>query len=254
MGLFELKGIEMGKLKDAESGAFKIFLYGPPGSGKTALVLTLGEKLELLDVDTGFKTGQHLQDGFTLERGEVELTEFDDDPIKPVLITQVKARVKEITKLVKAGNYPYESVCLDSFTMLCEHAMRFILSLNSRKTPQIQDWGAMYTDVEGIIVGLKALPINVIIIAHETTYELDGETRIETSIPGKKLSPKILPLFDEIWRARVKNLPQGKVGFSLQTKSTASVFCRTRCSLPDGTDMDIGMDKVFELLRTRVLS
>lgn len=244
----------MAKLKDVESGAFKIFLYGPPGSGKTALALTLGEKLELLDVDRGFKTGQFLKDGFTEKRGEVEVTLFDEsEPSKPQVLTLLKTRLKEITAEVKEGKYPYDTVCLDSLTMLCEHAMRFVLSLNNRlgKKVEIQDWGAMYMQVENVIVSLKALPLNVIMIAHEMTYELDGETRIETSIPGKKLSPKILPLFDEIWRMRVKNLPGGKTGYLIQTKSTASIFARTRCSLEDDTDANLGMERILELLKEK---
>ena len=50
------------KLSEMKEKKKKILIYGKAGVGKTALVMTLGEKLQLLDVDDGVTTGKRLED------------------------------------------------------------------------------------------------------------------------------------------------------------------------------------------------
>lgn len=229
----------------------RIILYGPPGTGKTALMLTLGEKLQVIDVDDGLVTGLRLEDKWKKARGEVDVKRFvEDDPKKGVAFSKVKATIYGIADQCRAGTYPFKALGLDSFTAFADYAVRYIKGNagHLEQNTQLQEWGMAFQEIENVLTVLRSLPIVVIMTAHEHTYEVGDGTKTEIAIPGRKLPQKVVGYFDEVIRTKVRNVTGGELAYVLQTRSTAGVVARSRRSLPDGTDSEIGMGAVLKLM------
>ena len=95
---------------------------------------------------------------------------------------------------------------------------------------------------------LRSLPIGVILICHEQTTMVDGESKIELATPGQKLQAKIPRFFDEVWYMKIKNMSQGRIARLLQTQPTSSILARSRNSLADDTDVVVGLDSILKSL------
>ena len=243
----------MPKLKDMkqdERGP-KIICYGRPGSGKSAFWLTLGSTCLYLDCDCGWRTGKTLKDRWSEERGEVELKEcWETDGQKATAFSKTDSLIKTFAAGIKTGKIKERVIVVDSFTSLAEGAMRDVLYTCGRlgTNPEIQHWGMMFNKILGLVMNLKSLPVAVVLIMHDQINEIDDRNYIDLAIPGQKLSPKIKPYFDEIIYAKVKNLAGGKTGYTIQTKSTASLQVRSRSNLPGEFDMNEGAQKLFQLM------
>ncbi len=237
------------KLKEIRKKPPKVLLYGPPGTGKTALVLTLGKRLQVLDLDDGLETGRTLHDQFRERRMEVDVVQaLETSRIRGTAFPEAKRHVFRVVEMIDKGTYPFEAFCIDSLTSLADGAVRYVLGNAGHvgRAPQIQEWGAAFIEIENILTLLRSLPIVVILTAHQHVFELDGETQTEIAVPGRKLPGKICSYFDEVWRMRVRPLPQKKFAYVLQTKSTAGTVARSRLNLEDGIDAGkLGLEEVL---------
>lgn len=240
------------KLKDVELKRPKVLFYGPPGSGKTGFVLTLGEHLTIIDIDDGLLTGKRMEDEFKDVRVEAEVKPcWEDNPIqKPIAFQKAESYIKGFSKECREGNRPTKALAIDSLTTLMESALHHVQKVNGRAGERISlnEWGLAINGVKRIMAILKSIPAIVILVCHEDMYEVDGETKVRMSVQGRKLPAQLPAFFDEVWRARVVNLEGGKTGFRIQTKGTASCIARSRCNLPNNLDMNIGMPEVLKLM------
>ncbi len=236
------------KLSELQVKAPFIIIYGPPGCGKTALTLTLGESLHLMDLDNGLLTGLTLKDQFQSERLKVDVKQFiEKEPnIKVIEFQKAKLHIFDIAKQVAQKTWPFKVLAIDSFTALVQSAVAQVMSNSGRvgQNPEIQHWGLAFTEVINVFSVLKTLGVPVILLAHDQEGKEEG--KIEIAIAGKKLAPKLVPFFDEILYMRAKQVGGGKIQYVLQTMNDGRVECRTRGQLPNMIDTSIGMWEVFK--------
>lgn len=228
----------------------KILLWGPLGSGKTALALTGGARAEVADIgEDGLTTGLTLEDTWTAERKKVSVKQFHN--LQPHRVADACSRLKqyvtEISDRCTKGTYPYDMFILDSISELQRLAVQQIMYNSGKigKQIEIQHWGLAFNEMEMILDIIKSLPIVVIAIGHEQFTTLgDGDDkidRVELALQGKNQPTRVPRGFDEIWYMRVRPQGGGKNAFVVQTQRDAVIVCRSRGNLPNMTDVSIGI-------------
>lgn len=238
----------------------KILLYGRPGSGKTALTATLGDKLQLLDLDRGWLTALTLKDSFTEQRKNIDIIEcYHDKPTLPNAIQKVKAALNTIQhELFVKKSWPFKVLALDSLTSLSDVAMNWILHNQNHvgKAPTLQEWGFAILEVKTILETIRHLPIPCILIAHDEIVEVGSDaskyTEIRINALGRKLPNEVGMYFDEIWYLRAQAGPGGTTKYVIQSRQSQSILARSRANLPDNTDQNLGMEKLLETLGYKI--
>lgn len=201
--------------KDLKPDKIKCIVYGQSGTGKTEFACTFPKPF-VIDLDNGMLS----QMGKDIE---YETTRTYEDFMETV--TAVEKDDK------------YETIIIDSVTMLQELMQETILRLNNKKSMDIHCHMVLVDMFQQIFVGLTYKNKNVVVTAHEQLIqdEITGAIRILPLIVGKKL-PNQLPLFfDEVYRALVdKIVEKGKATYeySLATRATAKATAKSRLRLP----------------------
>ncbi|NJN34139.1 MAG: AAA family ATPase, partial [Saprospiraceae bacterium] len=139
------------------------------GTGKTALVATLGPDVEIIATDSNMRTLLNLKDKFYEERLKAEITPcYDDTPTSAGGFTKAKNRIIQISNEIAQSKYNRKVLAIDSLTTLAEGAMKYVLTSTGKwgiKAPTQPEWGQGITYVEQLINILRGLPIPVIVIA-----------------------------------------------------------------------------------------
>ena len=248
----------MAKLSDVikTSNPPKILMYGKVGSGKTALTLTLGSKLTMIDMDDGLRTGLTLQDKFTEDRKSVEVVQFlEREPHKTAgAFAAVKNYIYGLSSRFQKRPYPFEALALDSLTAYADAALNYIMFNSGKlgKQPEIQHWGLAFAEIKNVLQVMRSLPIIVVVIAHEQVKSVgtleSREESLEIAVKGRNLPAEICRLFDEIWYIRSRAAAGGKFDYVLQTHSDALLEARSRSQLPNYTNTNIGMWEIIRKL------
>lgn len=241
------------KAGDLVQEAPKVLLCGTAGSGKTSLVLTLGSNVEILDADGNIRSGLHCGDGHDEERAKAEVTPCPEPfpESKPQAFNTVRKRIEKISQEVEAGTYERKVVAVDSLTTLTHAAMLETqrVSGNLKKNPSLPEWGTMANEVFRLITRLRALPIGVILIAHDEVIEVNERQRVQLGVMGKKLGQQLPRLFTDIWYVKTRSSAGGKQAFTIQPRPSGD-FPQARNSggLPGELDATKGLPPVFEAL------
>lgn len=244
------------KVADLVKRPPKILIYSGPGTGKTALTLTLGEKLQIIDLDDGLRTANALEDKFKAARLAVDAKQF----LEPSPHTSALAfkRTKEcligIANDCQRGRYPFEFLALDSLSSLAEYALNYVMANSSRLggQPEIQHWGLAISEVKQCLMILRSLPICVIVIGHEQIKTIgsgpSAEDKIFLGVYGQNLPLQVPGYFDEFWRMRVRPIGGGKFEYVVQTQATDVADAKSRGCLPNLTNAGGGMMDLLKKL------
>lgn len=244
------------KVSDLQQKAPKILLYGPIGTGKTALALTLGARAQVMDMDDGLMTGVKLEDKWTAERRAVDVVQFlETQPHKKAeAFAASKRHVLDVANQCVAGKYPFDALIIDSLSAMAENALNYIMANSGQlnQQPQIQHWGLAFSEIKQVVAVLRTLPLVVVLIAHEQIKTIGtgptAETKLEIAIQGKNLPQQIARYFDEIFHIRAKPAGGGKFSYIIQTKSDDKIEARSRMQIPNHTDTSIGMWELVRLM------
>ena len=234
----------------------KILCVGPGGQGKTSLEATLpGKKFAyifdqsalptLRGVDLDYKL--FLQDEIpttaTPLAGAAAAKASRAASWKPDKYIEFE---KDLQARLEAGFFDdYDWLIIDSFTMLADLVMDYILYLNGRpgKWPEMADWTANINTMTNIFRKLSSLNINVYCTAH-TDFEKDEQTgRMVNQLQmSARLRSRIPMLFSDIWLAQADTDKEGMATFTVQTTSDrTNPFLRNsfRGKLPSTVDVTI---------------
>ena len=137
-----------------------------------------------------------------------------------------KFRTLQEALSVGDGNFPYETLVVDSMTTLQESMMREIQGTNRTlaKNPTIAEWGMLINNLQDILYKLTSLDCHVVVTAQEQIIQddLTSEVMVLPLISGKKL-PDRLPLwFDEVYHTRVERGTGGVAKYEIMTQSFGS--------------------------------
>lgn len=231
----------------------KILLYGPAGSGKTALLSTLGKRIEIIATDLNIRTAATFKDKFYDERIQAEFTPcFDTRADIADGFEKAKNRIIQIANLCGAGKYPYQAVGLDSLTTFAEGATKHVLASKggwgaNARTPTQPEWGQIILYCKQLLGILRGLPIPVVVLAHHTVEEQDGVSKARIVSVTRNEGSTLPSFFSEVWYADVTGVGDTR-RFQLRTSSSGFVTARSNAQLPNNTDMNLGLPKIMEMI------
>ena len=240
------------KPKDIKNKPPNILLYGPAGSGKTALVAQASGGY-LLDFDDGMQTAKSMDDKFRSIRHEIEFdTYVDENPAKPHAWLDARKKIQSVVKLVQDGKWPFDAFIIDSLTGMARSIQLHVMGCagDAYKKPEIQHWGSMVQEMETALTMIRAIKVLRMTTAHELLVERTAEKSLvpvvdyitPLSVTRKHSIGKLMWLFDEVWYTSLKRAAQGKVHFVVDAKPATSHRCRTRSGLTQDVIMnEIGL-------------
>lgn len=249
------------KASDLNLSTTRVMLWGPPGSGKTVFAGTLGEILQLIDLDGNAQSLATFKDKFYDARRQVDvLSGFQYDQIneagalKAHALDHLKGYLLGVSKAIREKRYPFKALCIDSLTTMMEMGKMKVLRTH-RDGNQKHDltlsqgqYQFMFNEVGDVIRIFNSLPILTILICHERMSEVDTAISHEISIPGKDFPNVLRGMFPEILYCRIMPPAQGQTGsrFTLQTVKTYDATARSCLNIPTGTDMNLGLPEILK--------
>ena len=216
---------------------FKILCVGPGGQGKTSLEATIpGRKFAYFFDQTALPT----LDGVDID---YKLFLPSEIPTTAVPLSDKPAHMpsrasdwvpdvyidfeKDLQARLEANFFDdYDWLIIDSFTMLADITMDYILWLNNRtgKWPTQADWTATINTMSNIFRKLTALKIQIYCTAH-TDFAKDEVSGVLVNQlqMSARLRSRIPMMFTDIWLARADTTKdkngKEKATFSVQTTS-----------------------------------
>lgn len=157
-------------------GPLKMVVYGRNGQGKTHFAGSSNEKTLIVDCD---------------EKGAETLRNRPNVDVYPVEKWQ---DLEGVFWFLKSSDHQYKVVALDTITMLATVAMKWVLGeVRSRDPmadpliPEQRQWNKVTQALDNVIINWRNLPMHVLFLAQERTFETDDES-IPTEV-GPALSP-----------------------------------------------------------------
>ncbi|WP_026912316.1 AAA family ATPase [Patulibacter minatonensis] len=160
---------------------FNVLLYGPPKSGKTAAAATAPGPILWVNLEGGGALGYARKVAASRGSDIHEVRVEKDDQIKPIL-DQVYLHVRD-------GMAPkVKTVVIDTIGKVRDQLGR---NIGRGKQPSIQQWGDIAKIVEGFVVGMRDLPVNVVFLAHQKVSDSDTGDRIVEPMIGGASTAKV---------------------------------------------------------------
>jgi len=229
----------------------KILFHGDSATGKTALIAQLSNGY-LMDFDGGMKTAFSLSDEFTKYRHAIEFDVFKDKSFRNPQGWQTGyAKLLSIAEQCAANKWPYDALCIDSMTGICQVIRHFVMKSKTGDAlaePERNHWGMMVNCMEAVCSIIMTLNVPVIITAHDCTVYTDDDVTYKVLGITKNHGEKIPWMFDEVWLAKV--MKKGlKRNFVISGEGTAARLAKTRMNLgKDVNHTEIGLPGIFKMI------
>jgi hypothetical protein len=236
----------MVSLKDYPAAHPKILIVGPPGSGKTCLATTLGPKALVLDLNNGLTSARLMKDRWTDARLQCEVLQCWGPGGPAAMWGRVTGYINSyLTKPARPA------LVIDGLSDLAEASFGSVMANAGKVTdtnpkPATQaEWGVAINQMMALVCKLRSMTELVVMIGHTKTVEIDGVTKEVLGVFGNSLPKSITAAFDEMWYTKASGVGATRK-YSIQSLSTSNVECKTRLQLPDGCDVNIGMEGLLE--------
>lgn len=251
----------------------KVLVYGPPKSGKTALVGKLASDFNLwwLDLESGIKTLLNPEMLAVEHRKNIKVFPIPDHRLYPVAIDTVRdifrggakkicaahgkvncpicAKSNQATEEIDIAKLGAKDILvIDSLSQLARSAMNRV-TLKEISKPDGEEYKCTFTDyaqqgalIEQVLSVIQVLNANVVIISHELESEnLEGRQKIVPIAGTRNASLTVGKYFDAIVYCTITNKQHRAYG-----SSTYSPTIVTGSRLP--IDIDNGKDGAISLL------
>jgi hypothetical protein len=258
----------------------KLLFLGESGSGKTGALASLaaaGYNLRILDLDNGLDVlanilstpSNHYPPDSISRVHYITVTDKMTAKNGKVYPTSAKVWEKSMGLLCewKDGDINYghintwtekDVLVIDSFTMLSEAALRYVLALNARSTerPQLQDWGAAQSLIKSLIEMLydDSIKCNIIVNCHiKYIGEDNGPQRGLPYTLGQALPPIIGRYFNSTLMA--KSVGQGtNVKRKILTNTTGTVELKNTAPTKVAPEypLETGLADYFKAVRNNL--
>jgi DNA polymerase III delta prime subunit len=231
-----------------EGSCAKILVYGPPKSGKTALVGKLAEagfKLHWCDLEQGIKTLLNpaiLKPEF---RKNINVINIPDHRLNPIAIDTMKKILKgQETKVcynhgvvncpmcakdpasrhstINLGAFTKKDVfVIDSLSQLADSAMNRVIKKELAKPdgdeykPTFNDYMAQGANLQQVLSLIQVLDLNICVISHEVDTEKDEKKeKINPQAGTRNFSKLVAKYFDAVIHCEVVNKQHRAFGSS----------------------------------------
>lgn len=270
------------KALDLKNKAPNLLLYGPAGTGKTALVSQAAGGY-LFDFDDGMRTALTLKDAFTPQRQQVEFdTYVDPNPYRPTGWLGAKAKMQELLTIINphyptteikyqiingvnvpVGTVvmppkdptppPFDAVVVDGLTGMAKAIQNHVMGLSGGgvfNVPQIQHYGMFVSEANQFLTMLRSLNCLVLVTAHEMLVEDGTNVLLRIMSVTRQHGMNQLPWqFDEVLHTRLAPQGQGKFNYVVSGSPSQTVLTRTRSGLTsDIVINDKGLKGLLELV------
>jgi hypothetical protein len=207
----------------------------------------------IYDCDRGMRTAMTLKDKFTPIRLSADFDEYwDSDVMNPVEYLKLKNHLLKLTQEVNSGRSKLKGVCVDSLTGLCRAAQLHVMKLaggNSLAIPQIQHYGMIVNEIEGILTILRSLRCLVIVTAHEMTVDKENAVYTQILSATRPHGENRIPwMFDEVLHTYTRDMGQGKKAYYLTGQRTSTMVARTRSGIQDTNFGELGLYGLLKLM------
>ncbi len=202
-----------------ENIKLKVLVYGQSGTGKTYFAGTF-PKPYFFDFDNGMKT---------LRGKDIEYDTYADVLRNGIAVESAIQKYEAKLNQVIV-DHKFDTLVIDSVTLLEDMMMANILRVNGRKEPTLYEWGLLISHMQQVFQSFTKSGKHVVCIAHEIPQKNDitGEVTILPLISGKKLPGQLPIWFDEVYRAVVTKDSQGIPKYELITRAGAMYTAKSR--------------------------